>query len=175
LEPHLIPLEVIQPLPLLDPTQLLSLNCFVLGDDLKKVFTVKINKTENVSILKDLIKEKKAPHLDHVDASDLNLWNVSISMDDDVDERLKNVNNLEPLKPLLPLSQVFSRVEESHLHILIQAPTNGELIWAVLRRSDNFIDVVQRLPRSQGKRRGEIRSVLCIKVCTFSFSLAISD
>ena len=33
-------LEVTQPVPLpvLDPTQLLSLNCFVLGDDLKKAF-----------------------------------------------------------------------------------------------------------------------------------------
>ena len=121
-------LEVTRPVPVLDPTQLLSLNCFVLGDDLKKVFTVKIPKTENVSILKKLIKEEKAPHLNHVAASDLELWNVSIPMDDDTEERLKNINNLEPLKSLLPLSHVFPRVEESHLHILIQAPTNGESI-----------------------------------------------
>ena len=39
-------LEVTQPVPVLYPTQLLSLNCFVLGDDLKKVFTVKISKTK---------------------------------------------------------------------------------------------------------------------------------
>jgi hypothetical protein len=91
------------------------------------VFTLKIPKTENVSILKKFIREEKAPHLDHVAASDLNLWNVSIPMDDDADERLKNINNLEPLKPLLPLSHVFPRVEENHLHILVRAPTNGEL------------------------------------------------
>jgi Crinkler effector protein N-terminal domain len=83
------------------------------------VFTVKIPKTKNVSILKDRIKEKKAPHLDHHAASDLDLWNVSIPMDDDTKERLKNINNLELLKPLLPLSCVFPRVEENHLHILI--------------------------------------------------------
>ena len=124
LEPPLIPLEVTA----LDATQLLSLNCLVLDDDLKKVFTVEVEKTKNVSILKKLIKEEKAPHLDHVAASDLDLWNVSIPMDVDTDAKLKNINNLEPLDALLRLSDVFPRVEESHLHILVQAPTNGVLI-----------------------------------------------
>jgi crinkler effector protein len=91
---------VTQPVPVLYPTQLLSLNCSVLGDDLKKVFTVKIDEAENVSILKKLIKEEKAPHLDHVAASDLQLWNVSIPMNGDADERLKSINNLEPLDAL---------------------------------------------------------------------------
>jgi hypothetical protein len=72
-----------------------------------KAFTVEIGKTKNVSILKDLIKEMKAPHLDHVAASDLDLWNVSIPVDDDTDERLKSINNLEPLDALLRLSDVF--------------------------------------------------------------------
>ena len=117
-----------QPVPALDPTQLLSLNCFVLGDDLKKVFTLKIPKTENVSILKDLIKEKNSSSLSNVDSKNIDIWNVSIPMDDDADERLKNINYLEPLKPLLRLSHVFPRVEENHLHILVQAPPNGKLI-----------------------------------------------
>jgi crinkler effector protein len=39
----------------------LSLNCLVLGDDLEKMFTVKIPKTENVSILKDWIEEGSSP------------------------------------------------------------------------------------------------------------------
>jgi hypothetical protein len=117
---------VTQPVPVLDPTQLLSLNCFVLGDDLKE-FTIKIPKTENVSILKDLIKEKKAPHLDHVASSDLDLWNVSIPVKDDADKRLRSINNLQPLDAFLRLSE-FPPVEESHLHILVQAPTNGKLL-----------------------------------------------
>jgi hypothetical protein len=43
----------------------LALNCYVLGEDLDLMFTVKI-------------KEKKAPHLrvNHVDASDLDVWKV---------------------------------------------------------------------------------------------------
>jgi hypothetical protein len=119
-------LKVTQRVPVLDPTQLLSLNCLIHGDDLKKVFTLKIPKTENVSILKDRIKEKNSSSFGNVDSKNIDLWNVSIPMDDVTDERLKNIN--EPLKPLLPLSDVFPRVEESHLHILIRAPTNGELI-----------------------------------------------
>jgi Crinkler effector protein N-terminal domain len=38
----------------------LSLNCFILSDDPDQTFTVKILQAKNVSILKDLIKEKKA-------------------------------------------------------------------------------------------------------------------
>jgi hypothetical protein len=122
LVPHLIPLEVTA----LDATQLLSLNCFVLGDDLKKMFTIEIEETKNVSILKKLIKEEKAPHLDHVAASDLDLWSVSIPMNDDACERLENIDNLEPLKPLLSLSQVFPHVEENHLHVVVRSPIDGE-------------------------------------------------
>jgi len=55
-----------------------ALNCLLLGDDTTKVFTVEIPETKNVSILKELIKEKKAPHLDHLAASDLILWKVRL-------------------------------------------------------------------------------------------------
>ena len=59
----------------------LSINCFVLGADSSQVFTVEIPKTENVSILKDLIKEKQSPHLNHVAASKLTAWKVSLPVD----------------------------------------------------------------------------------------------
>ena len=111
----------------LDPTQLLSLNCFLLGDDFDRMFTVKVPKTDNVSILKDLIKEKKAPHLDHVAASDIDLRKVSIPIDDDVGKRLENIDNLKLLKPHLSLSHVFPHVEENHLHVVVRSPINGEL------------------------------------------------
>ena len=54
----------------------LSLNCFLLGDDSTKVFTVKVPEFDNVSILKKIVKEEKARHLAHLDASDLTLWKV---------------------------------------------------------------------------------------------------
>jgi ribosomal protein L25 (general stress protein Ctc) len=53
---------------------MLSLNCFVLGGDSSEVFTVKIPESKIVSILKDLIKEKRSHRLEHVDASDLTTY-----------------------------------------------------------------------------------------------------
>ena len=118
-----------QPVPALDPTQLLLLNCFVLGDDLKKVFTVEILETKNVSILKKLIKEEQSPRFDHAVASDLDIWDVSIPMNDDACKRPEiTIDNLEPLKPLLSLSHVFPHVEENHLHVVVRSPIDGELI-----------------------------------------------
>jgi len=76
----------------------LSLNCLIHGDDQEKMFTVKVLETDNVSILKDLMKEEKAPHFDHIAASDIHLWKVSIPIDDFNTERLEENTNLEPVK-----------------------------------------------------------------------------
>ncbi|KAK2463747.1 hypothetical protein APHAL10511_004240 [Amanita phalloides] len=108
------------------PEQLLSLNCFVLGDDMKEGFTIKIPKTNNVSILKKMIKEEKKPSFDNVTASKLIISQVSLPMDDDLEESLKNIN-LTPLNPFLPLWEVFHHVEGDHLHIVVQAPINEGL------------------------------------------------
>ena len=99
------------------------------GNHQDRIFPVKIAPTETVGVLKDLIKEKQSPCLNHVVASDLILNQVSLPVDDDLAETLKHVN-LAPLKSLLPLSQVFPHVEENCLHIVIQAPTTGEPIWS---------------------------------------------
>ena len=58
----------------------LSLNCLIHGEDQEKMFTVEIAKTKNVSILKDLIKEKNASRLEHVDPTCgwlTSIWMVS--------------------------------------------------------------------------------------------------
>ena len=57
------------------------LNCLLLSEDKKKVFTVKISDSENVSILKKLIKEENPRHLTHLDASDPILWKVILPPD----------------------------------------------------------------------------------------------
>jgi len=112
----------------------LSLNCLVVGDDPDRIFTVKIPKTENISILKDLIKEKKAPHLDHVAASDLDLWQVSFPIDN-LEMELGNINlagypKLSP--PSKKLTTFFTDVTDSQkssddgLDVLVKVP-DGEL------------------------------------------------
>ena len=73
-------------------------------DDSSKVFVVEILKSKNVSILKDLMKEKRSHRLNHVAASELILSQVSLPVDNDLEKSLKNVD-LTPLMPFLQLSQ----------------------------------------------------------------------
>ena len=51
---------------------------------------MEIENSKKVSILKDLIKEKKAPTLNHIAASDLNLWAAKFKVDTLTKESLNN-------------------------------------------------------------------------------------
>ena len=55
---------------------IMSLNCSILGPDVDNAFPVKISRDETVGALKDAIKEKKAPKLDHIAADELDVWKV---------------------------------------------------------------------------------------------------
>jgi hypothetical protein len=78
-----------------DPTQLLfSVNCLFFKDDSAQVFTVKVPESDNISILKKLVKEENAHDLAHLDAKDLIdliLYKVSLSTAE-VDSRRKEAN-----------------------------------------------------------------------------------
>ena len=96
------------------------LNCFVLGDDKERVFTVKVPKTDNVSILKDEIKKKKAHLFSDVDASDLDLWKVNRPIDDPAS---KNPQAGPPLRVNKKLSSLWDGdPPDDDLHILVKAP-----------------------------------------------------
>jgi hypothetical protein len=58
-------------------SDLLELNCWLLGDDAQDGFGVNIPKIEKVSTLKEVIKDKNQQSLIHVDARCLALWKVS--------------------------------------------------------------------------------------------------
>ena len=103
----------------------LSLNCLILDDEPEKMFTVEVEKAKNVSILKDQIKLKKAPHLDHVAASDIDLWKVDLCLDDlgaePVHVNLDTCSKLSP--PRMKLSSFFNgTMDDDRLHIIIKAP-----------------------------------------------------
>ena len=98
----------------------LSLNCFVFGDEPDRVFTVRINKNKNVRILKDLIMEEKASHLNHVDASDLVLWKVDLSIDD-LKAGLADFE-LDPQSTPLKSLLMFEDVRHQDIHVLVKAP-----------------------------------------------------
>ena len=104
---------------------MLSLNCFVLGCDSSEIFTVKILKTENVSILKKTIKEEQSPRLDHVVASALILFQISLPVDTISPEL--TVEDIEPCQNLHAVKKISSisgeGLVDEHVHILVQAPT----------------------------------------------------
>ena len=56
---------------------IISLNCSILGPNVDNAFTVKISCGEMVDTLKDAIKEKNAPKLDHIAAHELDVWKVA--------------------------------------------------------------------------------------------------
>ena len=132
-----------------DPTQLLSLNC-VISDDPDRMFTVEIEKTKNVSILKDMIKEKKAPHLNHIAASDLDLWQVECPIGN---LPFKNRPADQPeLRSEKLLSEVFpAGLDINCIHVVAFALAKGEYYMD----SGLILLIIPSLRFSGYRRRGE--------------------
>jgi Crinkler effector protein N-terminal domain len=106
-----------------------DLNCLVLGDDPSCLFPVKIAATESVGILRDAIKDKKKPELDHVAAGSLLLWKVSIPLNESFKNNLSKLDLVEQ-RPLLPeqeLVEIFTGPPPAkrHVHIVVKAPPIG--------------------------------------------------
>jgi hypothetical protein len=103
----------------------LALNCLVLGDDPKHVFTVEIASTKTVSILKEEIWRKKQNTFKGVDADTLVIWEVSVPADHTLQEKLRTlkfVNETSLQLPAVELSNIFLNVEQGHLNIVIRPP-----------------------------------------------------
>ena len=116
---------------------MLSLTCYLLGDNVKQYFIVEIEESETVSILKDLIKEKKAPHLDHLAASDLDVWKVNLPISN-LKQSLGKIelDDDSSLSQSHKLSQVFSTPlvsELEHVHIVIKSPSVDKVRLVSLR------------------------------------------
>lgn len=61
----------------------LKLNCWVLDEDSTRIFPVEVDRNENVGVLKKAIKEEMKPAFDHITTNSLEIWNVSIPIDED--------------------------------------------------------------------------------------------
>ena len=103
-------------------TMSLSLNCCILGD--AQIFTVKIDKTENFSILQKRIKKEKASLLNDVDASTLEVWQVDTPVDDNFTDTFGNFEpEGPPLSGVKRLSNLFQNPpKDEHLHIVVRNP-----------------------------------------------------
>ncbi|KAH9004561.1 hypothetical protein EDB86DRAFT_1960635 [Lactarius hatsudake] len=113
----------------------LELNCLVFGEDNKSVFTLKIPGTENVSILKEAIKDKMRPAFDHIAANTLTLWQVSIPNDSNLKLKLSelDLSDEKSLSPTDVLSSVFLQPPlREQVHIIVRPPPARESEWLAL-------------------------------------------
>ena len=110
---------------------LLSLNCWVIGDDSAGIFPVEIDRNKNVGCLKEAIKEKMKPAFDDITANSLQVWKVSIPVDEDTDLEAK-VNDLrlregKSLWALKGLHSIFTDLDNPDaLHVVVGAPPISE-------------------------------------------------
>jgi len=103
-----------------------TLFCVVNGDDpTDRTFPVKIEKTNTVGELKELIKTKKCPEFDDTVADSLTLWKVDISQDAlaSLEPDFDYVTENSKLSPLSTISEVFPEgPADKHLHIIVVRP-----------------------------------------------------
>jgi hypothetical protein len=108
----------------------LELNCLVLGDDNPShIFPVKIEKTALVGTLKEVIKDKKKPAFEHVDADTLVLWRVSIPVGGSFKQNLSKLDFVDEqsLSAVDELSEVFAESPVAkHVHVIVRSFPIGE-------------------------------------------------
>ena len=115
-------------------SDMLTLYCWVMGDETQRCFPIEILHGKDVSILKKAIKEEKTPQLDHLPADALTLWKVSIPVEE-IDTRLRYFqprddldNGVYQLSPMDELSDIFQdKPPRKHIHIVVQPPGEGDL------------------------------------------------
>src|SRR4051812_24936501 len=113
----------------------IELNCFFHGATpaADRVFPVVIARSRTVGTLKELIKQMKHPEFADLAADNLTLWGVSIPLDNNADNALKQLvlkdNEVKGIQKLLPakrLSSYFSEEPaEEHVHVIIQPPSGN--------------------------------------------------
>jgi hypothetical protein len=99
--------------------------CWIQGNHPDHIFPVKIDQTETVGSLKEAIKDKKRHAFQNVDTDKLDLWKVSIPLDDNLHESLHNLELAEgeSLSGWEELLEVFPRgAPRRHIHIILKSP-----------------------------------------------------
>jgi hypothetical protein len=93
----------------------------------QSIVSLSTEHSKNVSILKDLIKEKQSPRLNHVVASELILSQVSLPVDTITPElTVDSIETCQKLHSVKKISSIFGEaLADEHVHILVQAPTGA--------------------------------------------------
>ena len=143
---------------------LLLLNCWVLGEDSdsNRIFPVEVDRNKNVGDLKEAIKEKMKPAFDHITANSLDVWNVSIPIDEDTNLQAQvkglRLHEKKSLLPVQPLSGIFRNVVEQYLHVIVRTSTSECSPDFCLSSSTNTFAGDDDLARA-GEHVGDIANV----------------
>ncbi|KIM51429.1 hypothetical protein SCLCIDRAFT_143296 [Scleroderma citrinum Foug A] len=113
-------------------SDILLLNCWVLGDTLNRIFPVQIEKSKSVYSLKKMIVDKKPNAFRSVDPCMIDLYCASEEVanldDEELIEALKipvEEGGHRKLRPRDVLSEIFMGVPPpTMLHILVQPPSD---------------------------------------------------
>ena len=124
----------------------LSINCLVFGDNPKEMSTIEIPRAKNVSILKEIIKEKNSNLFSNFDSKQLDLWKSSAPL---ADLTSSNLRTLGPaLKPHTVLNDLFSSpLNPQNLHIIARPPQLGTCHFELSSTSLTYpFSVSSRIP-----------------------------
>ena len=108
--------------------------CFILGDDPGNCFSVDVSNTDDISMLKRKIKQKRAVQLTQVDVTELELRMVNFRLDKLESELAELMLNKYPtLLSMWKVSSIFNKVNplDDYLHIVVVAPVSLKLFSVV--------------------------------------------
>ena len=103
----------------------MTLNCWVRGHEIRRIFAIEISSTKTIGVLQNTIKNKKLDFRD-IDADALDLYKVSLADDEGLEKALAGLTfgPHELLRPTELLSLVFpTPPRERHVHIVVTTPT----------------------------------------------------
>src|ERR1043165_9974813 len=103
---------------------IIRLSCLVFGEPIENAFTVKVDKDETISELKEIIKTKKQNTFNYIDANELSLWKINASLGELNQFIRKNDSDIkiigEQLFPLNKVGEEFPEPADERVHVIVQ-------------------------------------------------------
>lgn len=98
-----------------------NLFCYIIGDEPREMFSVKIGAQDSVEELKVAIFALKLNRFKHFVAADLYLWAVSIPLDGGFSRMSEVPEDAQELtQPRVHIGTLFRNVRRKHLYVLIE-------------------------------------------------------
>ncbi|KAF9988139.1 hypothetical protein BGZ65_011852 [Modicella reniformis] len=125
----------------------ISVFCVFHNQPASSAFCISIDPALTVDELRDEIKIKQSPYLDHIAASSLSLWQVSIPVSSASQDSVTTavLQDDAKLLPTVRLSSIFfTPPADNTIHILVKQATQAEK-----KDGDNMLDCGQQFQDSE--------------------------